>query len=149
MYKILLLITVFIISLSACNEDKNETNENSDGTNLTGKIIVFHAGSLSMPFREMKAEFEKLHPDVKILLEAAGSVTCARKITDLQKECGIVDSADYKIIHKMLIPEYADTCYNFASNEMVIAYNDFSRYSKDINSENWTDILLDTIKLTG
>ncbi|MCK7522654.1 MAG: hypothetical protein MZV64_35710 [Ignavibacteriales bacterium] len=45
--------------------------------------------------------------DVKVLLEAAGSLVCARKVTELKKPCDIVASADYFVIDKLLIPEYA------------------------------------------
>ena len=40
----------------------------SDRTNNT--LVIFHAGSLSMPVKEMKAEFEKENPGTNIVLEA-------------------------------------------------------------------------------
>jgi molybdate/tungstate transport system substrate-binding protein len=106
------------------------------------EIIVFHAGSLSVPFNQLKDEYEKMNPDIKILLEAAGSLVCARKITELKKPCDIIASADYYVINELLIPEYAKWSIRFATNEIVIAYSDKSRYSSEINSDNWTDILL-------
>ncbi len=106
------------------------------------QLIIFHAGSLSVPFKQMKVQFEKENPGTNILLESAGSVKCARKITDLKKECDIMASADYTIIDKMLIPEYAEWNIQFATNEMCIVYHDESKYSKLINSENWYEILL-------
>jgi molybdate/tungstate transport system substrate-binding protein len=54
------------------------------GNTNSGKpkeLMVFHAGSLSVPFRQIKDEYEKINPDIKILLEPAGSLVCARKIT--------------------------------------------------------------------
>jgi len=32
--------------------------------------------------------------------------------------------------------------HQFATNEIVIAYSDKSKYSSEINVDNWTDILL-------
>lgn len=106
------------------------------------ELIIFHAGSLSVPFKQMKEKFEKENPGVKIFLESAGSVKCARKITDLNKPCDIMASADYKIIDQLLIPEYAQWNIQFATNEMAIVYHDASKYSEEINEDNWHEILL-------
>lgn len=114
------------------------------GSKRAGKkeIIVFHAGSLSVPFREMAREFEENNPGIKILQEPAGSLVCARKITELNKPCDIMASADYYVIDKMLIPDYTKWGIRFATNAMVIAFNDDSKYSGEINKENWPEILM-------
>lgn len=106
------------------------------------EIIIFHAGSLSVPFRQIADEFEKKHPDIRVLLEPAGSLVCARKVTELKKPCDIVASADYFVINELLIPEYTSWSIRFATNELVIAFQEKSRYSPEINSDNWMDILL-------
>jgi molybdate/tungstate transport system substrate-binding protein len=134
MKKISIYITLFIftISLLSCTSTKKEENQ----------LIIFHAGSLSVPFKQMKEQFEKENPGTEILLEASGSVQCARKIVDLKKECDIMASADYTIIDKMLIPEYAKWSIQFATNEMSIVYHAESKYAEEINSNNWYKILL-------
>jgi molybdate/tungstate transport system substrate-binding protein len=106
------------------------------------QVIVFHAGSLSVPFKQMKEKFEKNNPNIEILLEAAGSVKCARKITDLKKDCDVMASADYTVIDEMLIPDYTSWNIKFASNEMTIVYHEASKYSSEINPDNWFEILL-------
>ena len=111
-------------------------------SDLNGDLVIFHAGSLSVPMKEVAAEFHKLYPDVKILLESAGSVASARKITDLNRPCDIMASADYAVIDNMLIPKYADWNIKFVSNELSIVYHDKSRYADKINSKNWLDILM-------
>jgi molybdate/tungstate transport system substrate-binding protein len=70
-------------------------NAQQQSNAIFGDLIIFHAGSLSMPFKEIAAEFNKLYPNVNVLMEAAGSVTSARKITDLDRPCDILASADY------------------------------------------------------
>lgn len=109
---------------------------------VAGELVIFHAGSLSMPFKEIADEFKKEYPEVTIRLEAAGSVASARKITDLNKDCDILASADYLVIDKMLIPKYADYNIKFATNELCIVYTSKSKYSKELNQSNWKDILL-------
>ncbi len=108
----------------------------------SGDLVIFHAGSLSVPFKEMADEFKKLHPQVNIMMEAGGSVASARKITDLDKQCDIMASADYAVIDKMLIPKYADYNIKFASNELCVVYSSKSRYASQINANNWMEILL-------
>ncbi len=130
--KILLNMLLVALILVSCNSNNQEKNT----------LIIFHAGSLSVPFKQMKEAFEKENPNIEILLESAGSVKCARKITDLNKECDIMASADYTIIDEMLIPDYTSWNIKFASNEMAIVYHDASKYSNEINAENWHEILL-------
>ena len=108
---------------------------------LGEKLIIFHAGSLTVPFERMEREFEARYPKVDILREPAGSIRCARKIIDLKKPCDIMASADYAIIDRLLIPKYADWNVRFASNQIVLCYTDKSRYAKEINRENWYEIL--------
>ena len=106
------------------------------------RLVIFHAGSLSVPVRELSDAFMKENPGVTVLTEAAGSLHSARKITDLGKTCDIMLSADHFVISSMLIPEYASWNIRFATNEIVIAYRRESAYSSIFREDNWADILL-------
>ncbi len=106
------------------------------------KIVVFHAGSLSVPFAQEAKVFEKKYPQYNVVQEASGSRACARKITDIHKPADVMASAAYKVIDNLLIPKYAKFNAHFATNEMIIAYTSHSKYANEINSKNWTDILL-------
>ena len=90
----------------------------------------------------MADAFMQLHPKVKILPEAAGSLDCARKITELKRPCDIIASADYIVIERLLIPEYATENRPFARNEMAIVYTPKSRFATEINTNNWKEVLL-------
>lgn len=124
------LFCVFISLLSCSSEIEKR------------KLIIFHAGSLSVPFKLMKEEYEKANPEVNIVLEAAGSVASVRKITELNREADIMASADYRIINQMLIPEFAGWNISFAANEMVLACRDDSPVASMISQDNWMDVLL-------
>ena len=106
------------------------------------EIIIFHAGSLSIPFKDLADKYEEMNPGVKILMEPAGSLVCARKITELGKPCDIIASSDYFVINELLIPKYTEWSIRFATNEIVIAFQEKSRHSSEINPSNWMDILL-------
>lgn len=109
-----------------------------------GNLIIFHAGSLSIPFKQISAAFTKKYPGIHVLREAAGSRTCARKIIDLGRTCDIMASADYTVIDNLLIPGFADWDIAFATNEMAIMYGPDSLYAGEINQKNWPQILLRT-----
>ena len=109
---------------------------------LSGDLIIFHAGSLAVPMKEIAAEFHKLYPDISIKMESSGSVASARKITDLNRPCDILAASDYGVIDNMLIPKYADWNIKFVSNELSIVYSPVSHYASTINSKNWYDILM-------
>lgn len=106
------------------------------------KLVIFHAGSLSVPVRELADAFMADNPGVTVLTEAAGSLHSARKITDLGKPCDIMLSADHIVVSSMLIPEHASWNIRFATNEMVIAFRPESAYSSILREDNWADILL-------
>ena len=118
-------------------------------SSLSGDLIIFHAGSLTVPFKEISQKFNQEYPNVRILCESAGSRTCARKISDLERQCDVMVSADYTIIDELLIPEHADWNLKFASNEMTIVYSNASRRAKEINRDNWYNILLDENVIFG
>ena len=139
-----LLIIIVLIGFASMNflcssPEKNKETENAE---LSGELIIFHAGSLSVPFKEISKKFKEQHPSVEIKLESAGSVASARKITDLNRYCDIFASADYKVIDDMLIPEHTDFNIKFAGNEMAIVYTEKSRFADEITAQNWTEILL-------
>lgn len=108
-----------------------------------GDVIIFHAGSLSVPLEALEKKFESMYPGVDILREASGSQKAARKIIDLRRPCDIMASADYWVIDKLLVPQYADWNIRFASNRMVLCHTRNSRSAKAINAGNWHAILLD------
>ena len=134
---IILVISLLLLSamLVGCS------GEPAENSSLSGTLPIFHAGSLTIPFAQVTEEFNKLYPEVEILAEGAGSQTTIRKVTELGKEAGVIGSADYTVIPQLMFPEYADWYIIFAVNQMVIAYTDDSKFSDEINKDNWYEIL--------
>ncbi len=134
MRRILLVMAVVSFLFSACS---------GNGSGRGGKkLIIFHAGSLSVPVKELSEAFMKDNPGVTVLTEAAGSLHTARKITELGKPCDIMLSADHFVVSSMLVPDYASWNIHFATNEIVIAYRTESKYSSVFREDNWVDILM-------
>ena len=130
--KLSLLISIVIIN--GCHSSTKKKTKSD--------LIIFHAGSLAVPFKLIADGFMKENPGIKVLLESAGSRECAKKITDLNKPCDIIASSDYTVIRDLLVPKYTNWYINFATNEMCIAYTKKSRMADKIDSLNWQDILL-------
>ncbi len=146
---IAVLLILLVFTGIGCVGDKTENKSTNSTENASGNVSagggtvlkVFHAGSLGKPFEELEAEFETQHPGVDIQREAAGSAQSIKKITELGKKADVLASADYALIPSMMIPEYADWYVDFARNQMVIAYTNESKYSDEINANNWCEIL--------
>jgi len=132
--KIQALLLSFLLVALGCRGPERPAKSN--------KLIIFHAGSLTKPFHEIAKAFESENPDIKVLLEAAGSRECARKISELNKPCDLIATSDYAVIETLLIPDYAEWQIAFAGNEMCIAFNSSSRMKNKINSDNWFEVLM-------
>jgi molybdate/tungstate transport system substrate-binding protein len=106
-----------------------------------GDLIIYHAGSLTVPLKKMIAEFNAVYPDVKVTTKAGGSTKMARLISDKGETADIMASADYKVIDNYLIPEFADWNIRFATNRLVLCYTDKSKMADKVNADNWHEIL--------
>ena len=107
----------------------------------SGKLVIFHAGSLSVPFGAMEKVFEAKYPKVDVLREAGGSTKMARMISEVGKPADIMASADFVVIDKSLIPGFASWNIRFASNQLVLCYTDKSKFASEVTSDNWYEIL--------
>jgi molybdate/tungstate transport system substrate-binding protein len=136
----IVLLTVLTTALAACCSPAQPAAEKGERV-LEGKLVIFHAGSLTVPVKELADAFQAQHPGVTFETEAAGSRTTARKVSELGREADIVMSADYTVIDNLLIPDFADWNIQFARNTMVIAYTDQSKYADEITTDNWYEIL--------
>ena len=107
-----------------------------------GPLVVFNAGSLAFPFRELLTAFTREHPSIVPMQESSGSLEAARKLTELGKIPDVLAVADYGVIAKLLMPAQTSWYVTFASNAMVLAYSDRSAGAGEISGENWWRILL-------
>ncbi|MCP4376436.1 MAG: tungstate ABC transporter substrate-binding protein WtpA [bacterium] len=130
---VMLAVVVLTVTFCGCQREKGEESQ---------YLVIFHAGSLSVPLREVSAEFMKANPHITVRPEAAGSRDCARKISDLNKLCDVMASADYTVVENFLMPDHANFNIRLATNEMAIAYTEKSKRADEITSKNWTDILM-------
>jgi len=136
-----LLLLTFVLALAACGTAETPSPAAGEET-LSGTLIIYHAGSLTVPVKALTEAFQQKYPQVEFATESGGSRTVARKVSELGQQADIVMAADYTVIDNLLKPEFADWNIRFARNAMVIAYTDKSKYADEINSDNWYEILL-------
>jgi len=96
-------------------------------------LVIFCAGSLYTPLERLASVFEERHKDVDVVLEPSGSVMAVRKVTELERRCDVLVVADYRLIESLAMPKYAKWCVAFASNEVVLAYLNHSKYADQVN----------------
>ena len=118
-------------------------------SNVKTPLPVIAAGSFMLPMEDLKAQFEKLHPDIDVQIEGHGSIQVIRQVTELDKEADVLIVADHSLIPMMMYnttiagsdEPYADWCLSFATNSLGLAYTNTSKYSSEINQSNWYQIL--------
>ena len=60
----MLAAVVSTVTFCGCQREEGEESQ---------YLVIFHAGSLSVPLREVSAEFMKANPHITVRAEAAGS----------------------------------------------------------------------------
>jgi molybdate/tungstate transport system substrate-binding protein len=116
---------------------------------LRGPLVVYNAGSLARPFKELLDAFRAANPGVTPAQENSGSLEAARKLTELHKIPDVLGVADYNVIDDLLRPKYATWYANFVRNAMVLAFTDRSIDAATIDSTNWWKVLLKQGVRTG
>ncbi|HID11428.1 MAG TPA: extracellular solute-binding protein [Candidatus Latescibacteria bacterium] len=104
-------------------------------------LVVFHAGSLSIPFKRLGEEFGR-RTGVRVVREASGSRLAARKVVQFGRRADVIAVSDYTVIEDLMMPEHARWYALFATNEMVIALSPKAKFGDEIGPDNWYEVLL-------
>lgn len=104
-------------------------------------LKILHAGALRKPIKELIHILWQKYPELKVELDYAGSRACANAVAQ-GKVVDVIALADYKVFNEILIPKFVDTSFVFATDQMVLAFDEFSHGNQDISQENWMDVLL-------
>jgi len=104
-------------------------------------LTVRYATSLTAVLGDLSTSYHKRHANVHIQLDPSGSQVAARKISELGMKADVVAVADARLIDKMLVPGHAAWSAVFATNEIVIAHMDHSRFTDQVTDKNWPQFL--------
>lgn len=113
-----------------------------DQSGFDKEISVSFAAGLNSSVNQTINEFKKINPKAKFIKESGGTLLLIRKITELNQVPDAVLLADSLAIKNKLIPEYADWYIKFYEDRVVLAYSDKSKYTNEINNQNWYEVLL-------
>jgi molybdate/tungstate transport system substrate-binding protein len=102
---------------------------------------VFYASSLSAFLGDAAEAFQKDNPQLRLRLEPSGSQVAVRKVSELGMRGDLVMVADANLIPKMMIPGHATWNAVFATNEIVLAHKDHSKFTDQVTPENWPELL--------
>lgn len=144
--KVATILAVFGLTLAFFQGCSKPQPREAESTSTV--LSIYHAGSLSVPFEGLKAEFLNTHSGKEVLIESGGSAGLINKIISVieagETPPDIIASADYNLIPKRLYDKgYASWYIAFARNELVLCYRDGAPGSEDIinGSRTWYDVL--------
>jgi molybdate/tungstate transport system substrate-binding protein len=149
MRKLYLGIVVFLIVIFVSVPLISHFFNTEEGREESRVLKIFCAGSLVLPMESVEEAFEGAYPHVDVQIEGHGSIQVVRHVSELNDTVDLMMTADYELIpalaYNKSMPDsgksYADWYIRFAGNRIVLAYTDNSRYSDEVNSENWYEIL--------
>ena len=134
LFFLLILVGCFFVKPLTCAEAQEEQ--------VSGKLTVFYAAGLNTAMDQAFKEFKKIHPEIEFAGESSGTLLAIRKITELNKPADLIFVADALSIKNMLMPKYADWYISFYKDRVVLAYTEKSKYTNEIDAENWYKILV-------
>jgi len=104
-------------------------------------LKIMHAGALRKPIKECIHILWEKYPDLKVALDYGASRACANAVAE-GKIVDVLALAEYQVFNELLIPQFVATPFIFATDQMVLAFDEFSIDSAKINGFNWMDVLL-------
>ena len=106
-------------------------------------LNVVVAGSMIGPSTTVAAEYMASHPDIDVQIEGHGSIQAVRQVTDLHRPFDLVVVADADLVPDLMggSSPSATSYTTFATNEMVLAFTNQSRYADQVTAENWPTLL--------
>lgn len=135
--KIIAAIIIIIIAVIGVGVYAYTSTNSTQGKTV---LTIYAADSLGQSMNATAKAFEATHPNVTVQIQYGGSSALISQITQLNKSVDIMASADYGLIDSKLIPNYTSWNLQYARNELVIAYTNKSKYSNEINGQNWYQI---------
>jgi molybdate/tungstate transport system substrate-binding protein len=112
-------------------------------------LRILFAGSLIVPFDQLEAAYEEVHPHVDVQMEGHGSIQVMRHVTEIHDLVDVTVTADHALIPLLMYatndPDtglpYADWYIEFATNRLTLAYTDQSAYADEVTADNWYEVI--------
>ncbi|MBM3906552.1 MAG: substrate-binding domain-containing protein [Gemmatimonadetes bacterium] len=105
-------------------------------------FTVYNAAALGPPLRDALQEFAGTPPRLVTAQENAPSLEVVRKVTELGVVPDILAVADEQLLADLILPQHASWYVRFGTNAIVLAYGPKARFSDEIRTDNWWQVLL-------
>ncbi len=117
----------------------------SSASQRSNTLIVFGAGTLSQPFSDEIAAFEKQYPGVTVHSQFGASADMVKDVTELKEPDDVLGVADYSLIPAEMFgtgsKRFATWYIGFVSNEITFAYTSHSKGASQLTASNWYKVL--------
>jgi molybdate/tungstate transport system substrate-binding protein len=113
----------------------------ASGCHAREELVVVQAASLARALGEVGDAFARENPGVRIRADVGGSQVQARKVADLGLAADVVALADADVIERLLVPARAGWVVQFATSSLVLAHLAHSRFTDEVTTANWPDVL--------
>ncbi|HEY3452485.1 MAG TPA: substrate-binding domain-containing protein [Myxococcales bacterium] len=106
-----------------------------------GEVVVFHDQGLSALLGDVVQALRRETSGLRARLEPSEGTLAVRKISEMGLKADLVVSCDAAALESLLAARKASWILSFATDEVVIAHKDHSRFTDEISSANWTEVL--------
>ena len=111
-----------------------------------GPLVIFGAGTLAVPFKDVLVAFAKDHPGLVAQPQFGGSVMMVKQVTELNQPADVVAVADYDIIPQQMFGQggkkrFASWYAGFVSNAITFVYTPKSKGADTLTADNWYKVL--------
>lgn len=117
-------------------------------TQKKSEILIFCPSSLTLPMSQAVKEYNQ-EAQTKVMVEYSGTQAAIRKVSDLNRDCDLLITADNTLFDILLLGKKIYWYIDIYASSLVIAYNESSKYKNIINVNNWAEILLKKDVKTG
>jgi len=126
----LALPLVLVVALAGCKSGRKP-------------VAVLAAASLARAFAELEEIVERQHSGLDVQIEIGGSQQLCRKLVELGGKADVLAVADYRTIDNICRPGgQARFNIQFATNAIVLAHLEHSRFTAEVTEKSWPEILL-------
>lgn len=108
-----------------------------------GGVEVLYAGSLNRALEKSVGPAFEAATGAGFRGEPRGSVAAVRLVEERHRSPDVIVSAESRLVVDRLLPEFADSCTEFVSNELVVAVRD------GVELGGWEEAFFDTSFAVG
>lgn len=113
----------------------------ASGCRDRGEVVVFFDQALSGPLSEVAERLRAESPGLRVRLEPSDPALTLRKPAELGLEADLLVVGEEARFAGLRGAKTVAWTLSFATDEVVVAHKDHSRFTDEISTANWTEVL--------